>query len=269
MTIQFSTALPLAIIATASAVGTVRADAPAPVASDKTPERGRSIAAVDPVRFVPGAVAAEAGAATGAGYGWGGYDGATTTPLVGASAEVRVSARLVVGAGATYAAHDGEDRAELRPSVLVRYQILDQATRGVDLGASVAYRQDRFVSEEGMFQAMLSLGVHGDAGTALMSLGYGQDGEGDDHLGDARLVAFHHLAGALHVGLDGHVQWLFDSSDPNRALHGTPSLELAVAPAIAYGVGPVMLTLEVGWSGVDFDHFRSGALAVGGIGTSF
>lgn len=267
MTIQFSTALPLAIIAIAGAVGTVRADAP--VASDKTPERGRSIAAVDLVRFVPGAVAAEAGAAMGTGYGWGGYDGATSTPLVGASAEVRVLARLVVGAGATYAAHAGEDSAELRPNVFARYQILDQATRGVDLGASVAYRQDRFVSEEGMFQAMLSLGVHGDAGAALMSLGYGQDGEGDDHLGDARLVAFRHVAGTLHIGLDGHVQWLFDSSDPNRALHGTPSLELTVAPAVAYGVGPVMLTLEVGWSGVDFEQLRSGALALGGIGTSF
>lgn len=269
MTIQFSAALPFVIIAAVGAVGPVRADAPAPVASDTNPERGRTAAAVDPVRFIPDVVAADAGTATATGRGWGGYDGATTTPLVGASAEVRVSARLVVGAGATYAARDGQDSAALRPSVFARYQILDQASRGVDLGAAVAYRQDRFITEEGMLQATLSLGMHGDAGALLMSLGYGQDGEGDDHLGDARLVAFRHLAGTLHLGLDGHVQWLFDSSDPNRVQHGTPSLELTVAPALAYGMGPVMLTFEVGWSGVDLEQFRSGALAVGGIGTSF
>jgi hypothetical protein len=151
----------------------------------------------------------------------------------------------------------------------VRYQILDRVHSGVDLGAAIAYRQDRFVSEEGLLQATLSLGLRGDTGALLMSLAYGQDGEGDDHLGDARLVALRRLVGTLHIGVDGHVQWLFDSTDPNRALHGTPSLELTVAPALSYSVGPAMLTLEVGWSGVDFDQFRSGVLAVGGIGTSF
>lgn len=269
MTIQFSAALPLAVLATATAAATVRADTHAPVASDTNNEVHRPAATVDPMRFVPGTVDADAGAALGTGFGWAGYDGATRTPMVGAMADVRLGARLVIGAGATYAARDSNDRAEFRPSVFARYQILDRAHDGVDLGAAIAYRQDRFVSEEGLLQATLSLGVHGDTGALLASLAYGQDGEGDDHLGDARLVALRRLVGTLHLGVDGHVQWLLDSSDPNRALHGTPSLELTVAPTLTYGVGPAMLTLEVGWSGVDFDQFRSGVLAVGGVGTSF
>jgi hypothetical protein len=157
----------------------------------------------------------------------------------------------------------------VRPSVLARIQILDQSRHGLDLGMAVAYRQDRFVTEEGLFQATISAGAHGDAGAVLASIGYGQDGEGDDHLGEARLVAYRRMAGALHVGLDGHVQWLLDSTDPNRVQHQTPSLELTVAPAMAYSVGPIMLVLEVGWSGVEIEQFQSGVLALGGVGTSF
>jgi hypothetical protein len=269
MTIQLSAALPLAVVATATAVALVRADAHAPVASDTSNEILHPTATVDEMRFVPGTVEADAGAALGTGFGWAGYDGATRTPLVGATADVRLGARLVIGAGATYAARDSNDRAEFRPSVFARYQILDQSRHGVDLGAAIAYRQDRFVSEDGLLQGTLSVGVRGDAGAILMSLGYGQDGEGDDHVGDARLVALRHLVGTLHVGVNGHAQWLLDSSDPNRAQHGTPSLELTVAPTLTYGVGTTTLTLEVGWSGVDFDQFRGGVLAVGGVGTSF
>jgi hypothetical protein len=265
-TTPLSVALPLAVLATAVAAPP-RAHAQ-PVASEPRNE-ATTAAPVELARYVPGAVAAEAGAPAATGCGWAGYDGATRTPLVGATADVRLGRRVVLGAGATYAARDPDSRAEVRPSVFARVQILDQTHHGLDLGAAVAYRQDRFVTEEGLLQATLSLGMHGDAGAILMSVGYGQDGEGDDHLGDARLVAFRHLAGPLHLGLDGHVQWLFDSSDPNRLQHGTPALELSVAPAVAMDVGPVMLLVEVGWSGVDFEQLRSGVLALGGVGTSF
>jgi hypothetical protein len=269
MTIQFAAALPLAIIAAATAVAPVSAYAQAPVASDANNELRRPAGSVYMMSFVPGAVAAEAGAAIGSGHGWAGYDGATRTPLVGATAEVRLGARLIIGAGSTYAARDGQDRAELRPNVFARYQILDHARHGIDVGAALAYRQDRFISEEGMIQGTLSLGMRNDDSAVLVNLGYGQDGEGDDHIGIARLVALRHVVSTLHVGVDSNIQWLFDSTDPNRAQHGTPSLELTVAPAIAYGVGAATLTLEVGWSGVDFDRFRSGVLAISGVGTSF
>src|SRR5262245_34204990 len=230
MPIQFSAALPFAALAIATAVASVHADNRTPVPSDSNGEIHRAVATVGPMRFLPGAVDADVGAALGTGLGWAGYDGATRTPMVGAMADVRLGARFVIGAGATYAARDSNDSAELRPSVFVRYQILDQAHDRIDLGAAIAYRQDRFASEEGLIQGTLSLGMHGDTGALLASLGYGQDGEGDDHVGDTRLVALRHVIGTLHLGVDGHVQWLLDSSDPNRVLHGTPSLELTVAP---------------------------------------
>jgi hypothetical protein len=223
----------------------------------------------DPARFLPGVLSASAGTPLGAGTAWGGYDGATRTPVTGAATEVRLGSRVVLGAGVTYAARDTSEPAALRPSALARVQVLDQASHGIDLAVAAAYRQDRFVSEDGLFQTTVSLGVHGDAGGVLVNLGYGMDGEGDDQLGEARLVAFRPLASALHVGVDGHVQWLFDSSDPHRDLHSTPSLELTLAPAMTYAVGPVTLLAEVGWSGVDRGGFRSGLLALAGAGTAF
>jgi hypothetical protein len=251
MSIQLSIALPFSVLCTVTVATPLRADP------------------VELARLVPGIIAAAAGAPAATGMSWAAYDGATHTPLVGAAADVRLGTRVVIGTAATYASRTSEEPAELRPSVFARVQILDQAKHGIDLGTGFAYRQDRFVSEEGLLQATLSLGVHGEIGAVLVNLGYGQDGEGDDHLGDARLVAFRTVAGTLHVGFDGHVQWLFDSSDPNRAQHATPSLELTVAPAITYGVGPALVMLEVGWSGVDFAQFRSGVLALGGVGASF
>src|SRR5262249_14560928 len=198
MSTQFSAALPLAVCVSVSvALAPVRAHAQSPTASHSDLQLST---AAEPTQFVPGAIAAATGAALATGYGWAGYDGATRTPLVGAAAEVRLASRLVVGAGATYAARDSQDAAEIRPSVVARFQILDQAQRGIDLGAAIAYRQDRFVSEEGLLQGTLSLGVHGEAGSVLVNLGYGQDGEGDDHVGDARLVALRHVVGSLHVG---------------------------------------------------------------------
>src|SRR5262249_23486104 len=149
-------------------------------------------------------------------------DGATHTPLTGAATEVRLGRRVVLGAGATYAGRDDLEPAALRPSALVRVQILDQLNHGLDLSVATGYRQDRFSGEDGMFQASVALGVRSDAGGVVVNLGYGLDGEGDDQLAEARLVAFRRLASSLHVGLDGHVQWLFDSEDPNRDLHSTP-----------------------------------------------
>src|SRR4029079_11561712 len=106
MTIQLSVALPLSVVATATVVAPVRADAHAPVGSDTSSELPRPVATVDAMRFVPGTVDADAGTALGTGFGWAGYDGATRTPLVGAIADVRLGARLVIGAGATYAARE-------------------------------------------------------------------------------------------------------------------------------------------------------------------
>jgi hypothetical protein len=262
-----SRSIALAIAATALlAASSAHAEAPGTV---EDPTAAVRTLAPDPARFLPGVLSASAGTALGAGAAWGGYDGATRTPLTGAATELRLGARIVLGAGVTYAARDTSEPAALRPSVLARVQVLDQASHGIDLAVAAAYRQDRFVSEDGLFGATVSLGVRGDAGGILVNLGYGMDGEGDDQLGEARLVAFRRMARALHVGVDGHVQWLFDSSDANRDLHSTPSLELTLAPAMTYAAGPVTLLAEVGWSGVERGGFHSGLLALAGAGTAF
>jgi hypothetical protein len=257
------------VVAAATAIAASPARAQAPSAGEAPSVATQGVAAADPARWLPGVISASAASALAIGTAWAGYDSATHTPLTGAATEVRLGRRVVLGAGATYAARDDQEPAALRPSALVRVQVLDQPSHGLDLDVAAGYRQDRFSGEDGLFEATVALGVRGDAGGVVLNLGYGMDGEGDDQLGEARLVTFRRLASALHVGLDGHIQWLFDSSDPNRDLHSTPTLALSVMPVMTYGAGPVTLLVEAGWSGVDRGGFRNGLLALAGAGTAF
>src|SRR5204862_4858457 len=116
-------------------------------------------AASAPGRFLPGVVVPEAGGARVSALGWGGYDGATATPLMGAAAEARLTGRIVLGTGAVYAPAAYAMPAAIRPSVMARVQILDSQRHGFDAGIAFAYHQDRFVGEDGFFQATFAIGV--------------------------------------------------------------------------------------------------------------
>ena len=131
------------------------ARAQAAAAEDDDARDGQQSAAVEydqfvkasrsPTRFLPGVVAPAAGGARAWALGWGGYDGATKAPLMGATVEARLTSRLVIGAGAVYAPAAFDMPAAVRPSVVVRLQILEQAHHGFDFGVAAAYREDRFV----------------------------------------------------------------------------------------------------------------------------
>ena len=226
-------------------------------------------ASADPGRFLPGAIAAQAGGAFVAGTGWAGYDGATRTPLIGALAEARLARWLVLGVGAVYAQGNDLQPSAVRPSVIARAQILQQRRQGIDASVAFAYRQDRFVGEEGFFQGAVSLGRSGGAGLLLANLAYGSDGEGDDHQAELRLVALARLGRRFHLGLDGDLQRSIDSTDPRRVEHGTPSLEYAVGPAATYAVGPIALVVEAGITGEQLVRFQNGLRALGGLGAVF
>jgi hypothetical protein len=226
-------------------------------------------ASADPGRFLPGTVAAQAGAALAAGTGWAGYDGATRTPLLGALAEARLARWLVLGVSVVYAQGNDLQPSAVRPSVVARAQILDQRRYGIDASVAFAYRQDRFVGEDGFFQGVVSLGRSGEAGMLLANLAYGSDGEGDDHEAELRLVGMARLGRRLHLGLDGDLRRSIDSTDPHRSEHGTPSLEYAVGPAATYAVGPIALIAETGITGEQLMRFQNGFLALGGLGAVF
>lgn len=218
-----------------------------------------------PTRFLPGVVAAAAGGARVTAQGWGGYDGATETPLMGASAEARLTSRIVIGAGAVYAPAAFNMPAAVRPHVVARLQILDQRSHGFDFGVAAAYREDRFVGEEGFIQGTAAFGVQGERNVLVGNLSYGQDGEGDDFEGELRAAALRRFGQHVNLGLDGRVRKSLWSTDAR----GNPSFEYRVGPVLAYGIGPVALTVAAGVGGVRIARLENGFVALGGLGAMF
>lgn len=226
-------------------------------------------ASADPGRFLPGLVSADAGKALVSGAGWAGYDGATHDPVMAAMAEARLTRWLVLTVGVVYAPSNDIQPAALRPSVAARVHLLEQDRHGIDGGVAFAYRQDRFVGEDGFFQGAITVGRHGDAGMFVANVAYGTDGEGDDHEGEVRLVGMTPLGRRLNLGLDGKLRRSLGSTDPNRAAHGTPSLEFTAGPAATYAIGPIALVAEAGISGAKLMRFQTGVIALAGMGAVF
>lgn len=218
-----------------------------------------------PIRFLPGVVAPAAGGARASALGWGGYDGATKTPLMGATAEARLTSRLVIGAAAVYAPAAFDMPAAVRPSVVVRLQVLEQAHHGFDLGVAAAYREDRFVGEEGFFQGTAAFGLHGERDVLVGNVSYGQDGEGDDFEAELRAAALRRFGQHVNLGVDGQLRKSLWSTDAR----GNPSLEYRIGPVVAYGIGPVALTVAAGVGGVRMARLESGLVALGGLGFMF
>ena len=218
-----------------------------------------------PLRFLPGAVVPAAGGARATALGWGGYDGATKTALMGASAEARLTSRLAIGAGAVYAPAAYGIAAAVRPSVVARVQILDQRHSGFDLGVAAAYREDRFVGEDGFIQGTAAFGLQGERNALVGNLSYGQDGEGDDHEADVRAAALRRFGQHVNLGVDGQLRKSLWSSDAR----GNPSLEYRIGPVLTYGIGPVAPMVAAGLGVVRLARLESGAVALGGLGVAF
>ena len=244
-----------------------------------SPARGEEPADVDeaiairasdqPARFLPGVVSADIAMARAAGVGWAGYDSPTRAALAGAFAEARLGSRFAIGAGATWARGNDIEPGAVRPSVVARVQLLDRARAGLDAGLALAYREDRFVGEDGFFQAVATFGLGGPRGAVVANLSYGQDGEGDDHEGELHAAALLRVGPAVHLGLDGRVRKSLDSTDPARLAHGTPSFDLLMGPAATLGVGPVAVVIEGGVSAARVARLETGGFALAAVGAAY
>jgi hypothetical protein len=243
-----------------------------PVQAEQELELSRDNVTIEtPIRaahFLPGALDAEMDSAdTAVGTGWAGYDGATKNPVVQATAEAWVVPRLsfTVGFGSTTQPGD----VRLRAQGGVRVMLLDQGRFGVNAAVGFLYRQDRFANEEGMLEwSALFSRRFGDT-LALANFVYAQDGEGDDHEGEIRVVGLHDFGTRLHVGLDTRVRTSLGSSDPHRAEHANPTLEFNAGPLLAYSVGRFSVMTEAGISGQKVDRLNTGISVLGGLGAAF
>ena len=233
-------------------------------AADVTPDP----AAAEVTQFLPttsGAAVAPARSVTTA---WGGFDGAGRTPVLSIGTEVRIVRRLALLVGAGYD-QSGAASPTLRPRVGARVQVLAQDASGLDLGVSLAFRQDRFTSEDGMIQGAVALARSFGATSLVGNVVYAQDGEGDDYEGELRLAALHRVRGGLHLGVEGRYMRLLDSKDAHRQEHSTPSLEAAAGPIVAYMAGSWLLAVEAGYSARRTDRLQNGLAMLGGVGAAF
>lgn len=231
------------------------------------PDLGREVSRRGPVNLLPEAIAARVGVERATATTWGGYDGAKRSPLWTLDVEARIIGRLVFVAGAGYTA-DMPGAPALRPQIGFRAQLLDQAKHGIDAGVAVMYRQDLFSDEGGFFQGAIALERRQGRFRIVSNLIYGQDGEGDDHDGEARLATLLEAHRGLLVGVDARYRHSLDSTDPNRFIRDRPEYDLLAGPTVSYTRGSWAVMAETGFSTVRTTVTRNGLVAMAGLGCS-
>ena len=225
----------------------------------------------DPSRWLPGMAAASRGSYRAAASGWGGYDALAHGPVVGATAEAGLGSRLVVGVGVTYVvATTGGQPSTVRPAVAARLQVLEQDRHGLDASVSLGYGRDRYVDEQGLLVVSFASGFRYRRMTVLGNLGYGQDGEGDDHEGDLRLAGFYRVRGPFQLGFDGRIRKMLQTSDSKTlTLQGAPSLTITVGTVAAVTAGSWAFLVEAGLNSVRRGTTETGAMVVAAVGSVF
>jgi len=221
-----------------------------------------------PVNFLPDAVGARVTDDHATVTSWAGYDGPKRSPLITAMMEARIVGRVVLMAGAGYTA-DLPGAPTFRPQVGLRAQLLDQAKHGIDGSAAVMYRQDLFTDEGGFIQAAFAFERQQGRLLVVGNVLYGQDGEGDDRDGEARLAAMVETARGLRVGLDGRYRHDLWSSDPRGASLDRPVSEIMAAPTASLSYGSWAVMAEAGFSSVRTTVTSNGLIAMGGLASSF
>jgi hypothetical protein len=222
----------------------------------------------DVTRFLATTSSAFVGGSAAVTSAFGGYDGAAKTPTFGVVTELRLVRRLSLVGGVAYGNASAAD-AGLRPQLGARLQLLRESASGVDASVGFLFRQDRFTSEDGLFQGSLALGRSFGETSTVLNVVYAQDGEGDDHEGEVRLAGLRHVRGGLHVGVEGRYMHAIDSTDPRRVMLGTPSMEAMAGPVVAYTAGTWAFVAEAGIASRQTAHLDTGVTTLGGIGTTF
>jgi len=261
LTLLLATAALAALRASARADGTIDAD--------NAPQADAAAVARSGL-FLRGMQAAGPNRASAAALSFGGYDSARRTPVFEAAAEVALARRLSVRAGASYLPGEHDDRGSVRPNVVVRANLLEQARSGVDLSVLAAYRQERYTQDGGLIEAGAAAGHRWDRLALIGNLTFASDPEGDDHEGSLGGAALYRLTGAVNVGAQGFFRRDLGSTDLRRAMRNDTKYDFTLCPVASYTRDRFILTMQAGLAGLQGATSSAlGVLALGGVGAVF
>lgn len=229
---------------------------------------GGHVVRTGPVNLLPGSVAARVNDHRVTATTWAGYDGGKQSALFTETVEARLVGRLVLVAGVGYTA-EMPGSPGFRPQVGLRLQILDQERHGLEGAAAILYRQDQFTDEGGFFQGAVALERRFGRLLLVGNLIYGQDGEGDDREGEARLSALIAVGPGVRVGVDGRYRHELWSDDPKGASRTRPVAELVAGPTASFTLGTWAVMAEAGFSSVSVPATQNGVIALAGFGSCF
>src|SRR5262249_18822603 len=150
----------------------------------------------------------------------------------------------------------------LRPRVALRVQVLEQDDAGIDATAQVAYRQDRFDLDGGLFQGTIALGRRFDRLWLALNVTFGVDPEGGDREGEVCAAAWVEVAQSWSVGVDGRYRHDLGSTDPNRAERSRSESEALAGATAAYVHGRWAIMIETGVSRVVTSAAHTGPVAL-------
>jgi hypothetical protein len=232
---------------------------------DASVEAGRVEAAGAAGSFLPLSVPAKVGAQPAYSAGSGGYDGARKTALLEAIAEVRVWGPLAIRGGAVYTTSDGR----LRPTFGARAQLLSMGRHGVDGSVGVFYKPEGLTQAEGEIETVVALGTRVGATYLLGNLAYGQDPEGNERDGEARLAVLHPLGARVLVGMDSRLRFDLGSDAAHLAGKGEPTMDALLGPTATWFVDRFALSLHGGLAARRVDaSTAAGAFVLAGIGST-
>jgi hypothetical protein len=194
-----------------------------------------------------------------------GWDGATSSAMIEASAEARLAGSLSLRAGASA---DG-DPSRTGPRFELRWDAAAQKSAGIDVAVSGAYDGNGFntVPAVGL---ELALGRRFGATYVLANAGYGQGLELGERYGEARMAALCRVFEAASIGVDSRLQVDLERDDDEPA--GERDFEWRSGLLASYTLSSYVVTLG---GGVSVSRWRAdertavGPVVMAGLGATF
>ncbi len=199
-----------------------------------------------------------------------GYDSAYGSAVMTIGAELRVWGPIAIQAGAAWV----PQRSTIGPTAGLRVQALSQERFGIDLSLGAQYKPEGLTegNAEGEIEGLVAVGRRFGRLGLTANLVFGSDFEGGDRDGEVHLAGMYTFTDRLRAGLDSRVRFDLGSDPANLLASRKATVDVVAGPTASVLFGPAAFVATVGYSGVQMygqPGFRSGAVAMGGIGAAF